>query len=109
DNIVLPGMLHVAFVRSPFAHARITSVDTSAAASSSGVVAVVTGADLDAEQGSLPTAWPITPDMKAPRHPAVAVDHVAFAGEIVAVVVARSAREARDAVELVDVEYEELP
>ncbi|HET8614965.1 MAG TPA: xanthine dehydrogenase family protein molybdopterin-binding subunit [Actinomycetales bacterium] len=109
DNIVLPGMLHVAFARSPFAHARITSIDTAAAAASSGVVTVLTGADLDAEQGSLPTAWPITPDMKAPRHPAVAVDHVAFAGEIVAVVVARSAREARDAVELVDVEYDELP
>jgi carbon-monoxide dehydrogenase large subunit len=109
DNIVLPGMLHLAYARSPFAHARITSIDTSAAAASSGVVATYTGADLDAEQGSLPTAWPITPDMKTPRHPAVAVDHVAFAGEIVAVVVARSAREARDAVELVDVEYDELP
>jgi aerobic carbon-monoxide dehydrogenase large subunit len=109
DNMVLPGMLHAVFARSPFAHARITSIDTSAAAASSGVVAVLTGADLDAEQGGLPTAWPITPDMKAPRHPAVAVDHVAFAGEIVAVVVARSAREARDAVELVDVEYDELP
>jgi aerobic carbon-monoxide dehydrogenase large subunit len=109
DNMVLPGMLHIAFARSPFAHARITSVDTSAAAASSGVVATFTGADLDEEQGSLPTAWPITPDMKTPRHPAVAVDHVAFAGEIVAVVVARSARDARDAVELVDVDYDELP
>jgi carbon-monoxide dehydrogenase large subunit len=109
DNIVLPGMLHLAFVRSPYAHARITSVDTSAAKASPNVVAVLTGADLDAEQGSLPNAWSITEDMKAPRHPAVAVDHVAFAGEAVAVVVARTYSEARDAADLVDVEYDELP
>lgn len=109
DNVVLPGMLHLAFVRSPYAHARITSIDTDAAKASTNVVTVLTGADLDAEMGSLPTAWPITPDMKAPRHPAVAVDHVAFAGEAVAVVVARSVREARDAADLVDVEYDELP
>ncbi|MFC5997846.1 xanthine dehydrogenase family protein molybdopterin-binding subunit [Quadrisphaera sp. GCM10027208] len=109
DNIVLPGMLHAAFVRSPFAHARITSIDVSAARAAEGVVAVLTGQDLDDEQGSLPCAWPITPDMKSPRHPALAVDRVAFAGEAVAVVVARSAAAARDALELVDVEYEELP
>ena len=109
DNLTLPGMLHLVYVRSPFAHARITSIDTSAAQAAPGVVAVFTGADLDAEQGSLPNAWPITADMKAPRHPAIAVDHVAFAGEAVAVVAARSAREARDAAELVDVEYDELP
>jgi carbon-monoxide dehydrogenase large subunit len=109
DNMVLPGMLHLAFVRSPYAHARITGIDTSAAKASRNVVTVLTGADLDAEQGSLPTAWPITPDMKTPRHPALAVDHVAFAGEAVAVVVARSAREARDAADLVDVDYDELP
>ena len=51
DNIVLPGMLHLAFVRSPYAHARIASVDTTAAKASPNVVAVLTGADLDAEQG----------------------------------------------------------
>jgi aerobic carbon-monoxide dehydrogenase large subunit len=109
DNIVLPGMLHLAFVRSPYAHARITGIDTSAAKASPNVVAVLTGADLDAEQGGLPTAWTITEDMKAPRHPAVAVDHVAFAGEAVAVVAARTYSEARDAADLVDVDYEELP
>ncbi|GAB2690246.1 xanthine dehydrogenase family protein molybdopterin-binding subunit [Thalassiella azotivora] len=109
DNIVLPGMLHLAFVRSPYAHARITSVETTAAKGSPGVVAVLTGADLDDEQGSLPCAWPITEDMRTPRHPAVAADRVAFAGEAVAVVVARTAAAARDAVELVDVEYDELP
>ncbi len=109
DNIVLPGMLHMAMVRSPFAHARITAIDTSAAKAAPNVVTVITGADIAEEQGSLPNAWPITPDQVTPPHPSVAVDRVAFAGEIVAVVVARSAAEARDAAELVDVDYEELP
>ncbi|WP_427006100.1 xanthine dehydrogenase family protein molybdopterin-binding subunit [Pseudarthrobacter sp. H2] len=109
DNITLPGMLHLAMVRSPFAHAKITSVDVAAAESSPGVVAVLTGADVAAEQGSLPNAWPITPDQKAPAHPAIAVDEVAFAGEVVACIIARSAAAARDAVELVDVDYEGLP
>ncbi|HEU4948703.1 MAG TPA: xanthine dehydrogenase family protein molybdopterin-binding subunit, partial [Kribbella sp.] len=109
DNIVLPGMLHLAMVRSPFAHARITRVDTEAARSASGVVAVYTGADLADEQGALPNAWAIVPDQKAPTHPSIAVDEVAFSGEIVAVVVARSVREARDAADLIDVDYEELP
>ncbi|MBO1269455.1 xanthine dehydrogenase family protein molybdopterin-binding subunit [Arthrobacter cavernae] len=109
DNITLPGMLHLAMVRSPFAHARITSVDVSAAKSSPGVVAVLTGSDVAAEQGSLPNAWPVTAEQKAPAHPAIAVDEVAFAGEVVACIIARSAAAARDAVELVDVSYDELP
>src|SRR3546814_16555168 len=61
------------------------------------------------EQGSLPNAWPITPDQVTPAHPPVAIDRATFAGEIVAVVVARSAAAARDAAELVDVAYGELP
>ncbi len=109
DNITLSGMLHLVMVRSPHAHARITAVDASAAKASPGVVAVLTGEDLKDIQGSLPNAWPITPDQKAPPHPAMAVDRVAFAGEVVACVVARSVSEARDAAELVDVDYEELP
>ncbi|MGH3347224.1 MAG: xanthine dehydrogenase family protein molybdopterin-binding subunit, partial [Nocardioides sp.] len=109
DNLQLPGTLHLAMVRSPFAHATITSIDTEAAKAAPNVVAVVTGADVADEQGSIPTAWNITPEQKSPPHPAIAVDRVAFAGEIVAVVVARSAAEARDAAELLDVEYDELP
>ncbi len=109
DNIQLPGMLHLAMVRSPFAHAKITNVDTSAAKAATNVITVITGADVAEEQGGLPTAWPITTEQKTPVHPSIAVDRVAFAGEIVAVVVARSAAEARDAAELVDVDYEELP
>ncbi|MFD1718726.1 xanthine dehydrogenase family protein molybdopterin-binding subunit [Georgenia deserti] len=109
DNIQLPGMLHLSMVRSPFAHARITSIETAEARKADGVVAVLTGQDLAETQGSLPCAWPITEDQKAPPHPAVAVDRVAFSGEVVAVVIARSAAAARDAAELVDVEYDELP
>ena len=63
DNIKLPGMLHIAFVRSPFAHARITSVNVSAALAEPGVIAAYSGADFAAEQGSLPCAWPVTPDI----------------------------------------------
>src|SRR4051795_7414647 len=91
DNITLPGMLHVAMVRSPFAHARITSIDAEQAEDAANVVAVVTGADIADEQGTMITAWPITPEQNTPNHPPVAVDEVAFAGEVVAVVVARTA------------------
>jgi carbon-monoxide dehydrogenase large subunit len=110
DNITLPGMLHMAILRSPFAHAKIVSIDTSAAKNASGVVAVFTGRDLDPDSSiGMPCAWPITPDMKAPRRPVLASDQVNFAGEGVAVVVARSSAEAHDALEEIDVEYDELP
>jgi carbon-monoxide dehydrogenase large subunit len=109
DNLVLPGMQHLAILRSPLAHARITGIDTTDALSMPGVVAVFTGADLAAEQGSLPCAWPITEDMKAPPAPSLAVDTVNFAGEAVAVVVARSTYEAHDALEAIVVDYDELP
>ncbi|RLV47547.1 xanthine dehydrogenase family protein molybdopterin-binding subunit [Nocardioides mangrovicus] len=109
DNIQLTGMLHMAMVRSPFAHAKIVSIDTSAAKAATNVVDVYTGADLGESQGVLINAWPITPDQKTPVHLPMPADRVAFAGEIVAAVVARTAAEARDAAELVDVEYEELP
>ncbi|WP_132876442.1 xanthine dehydrogenase family protein molybdopterin-binding subunit [Tamaricihabitans halophyticus] len=109
DNIVLPGMLHMAILRSPVAHARITSIDTSQARGMSGVEAVVTGADIAEAQGSLPCAWPITDDMKSPPAPSLAVHTVKFAGEAVAAVVARSKAEAQDALEAIEVDYAELP
>ncbi|CRK60258.1 Carbon monoxide dehydrogenase large chain [Alloactinosynnema sp. L-07] len=109
DNLTLPGLLHMAFLRSPSAHARIASIDTTAAKARPGVIAVFTGADLAAEQGSLPCAWPITADQKAPSAPSLAVDTVNFAGEAVAVVIARSKAEAHDALELIDVDYDDLP
>ncbi len=109
DNLTLPGMLHLAMVRSPYAHANITSIDVSAAKALPNVVDVFTGKDFGEEMGVCINAWPITPDQVAPVHQPMPSDRVAFAGEIVAVVVARSAAEARDAAEMVDVEYEELP
>jgi aerobic carbon-monoxide dehydrogenase large subunit len=109
DNIRLPGMLHMAFLRSPFAHAKITRVDVSGALSQPGVVAAFSGADFAAEQGSLPCAWPVTPDIVIPPHPAMAVDEVRYVGEAVAVVVARDRFVAADALAAIDVDYEPLP
>jgi carbon-monoxide dehydrogenase large subunit len=109
DNIVLPGMLHLAMVRSPFAHATITSIEVADAKASTNVVDVLTGSDFGAELGAIINAWPITPDQVTPPHSPMPADRVAFAGEIVAVVIARTAAEARDAAELVEVEYDELP
>ena len=109
DNITLPGMVHVAMLRSPFAHATITAIDTTEAKGRPGVITVLTGADLKDEQGSLPCAWAITPDMKAPAHPSIAVDTVHFSGEIVAIVVARTAAEATDALDGIEIDYDELP
>jgi carbon-monoxide dehydrogenase large subunit len=109
DNIVLPGMLHVCYVRSPMAHARIRSVDVSAARGAPGVIAAFSGADFAAEQGSLPCAWPVTPDIVIPAHPPMATDEVRYVGEIVACVVARDHYAAADALELIDVDYEPLP
>jgi aerobic carbon-monoxide dehydrogenase large subunit len=108
DNIVLNGMLHIAMVRSPIAHGTIQSIDVTAAKEMPGVVAVYTGADLDAEQSGLPCGWPINADATPPRHVSIAVDKVNFAGEIVAVVVARSAAEAKDATEAVEVDIDPL-
>jgi aerobic carbon-monoxide dehydrogenase large subunit len=109
DNITLPGLAQVAFLRSPHAHARITSVNLDAARTAPGVFAVFAGPDVAAEQGSLPCAWPVTEDIVIPNHPPMAVDTVRYAGEIVAAVVARDRYAAADALELIDVEYEALP
>src|SRR6266581_3265771 len=109
DNITLPGMLHIAFLRSPHAHARITSVDVSAARSEPGVIAAYSGADFADEQGSLPCAWPVTPDIVIPAHPPMATDEVRYVGEAVACVIARDRYTAADALEAIDVDYEPLP
>jgi carbon-monoxide dehydrogenase large subunit len=109
DNIVLPGMLHMAFARSPMAHARITSVDLSVARAMPGVIAAFSGADFADEQGSLPCAWPVTEDIVIPPHPPMATEEVRYVGEAVAVVVARDRYTAADAAAAVDVSYEPLP
>lgn len=108
DNMTPAGTLHVAFLRSPFAHARITGVDTAPAKERPGVVAVFSGQDFAAEQGSLPCAWVVTEDMKHPAHPPMAVDEVRYVGEPVACVVARDKAAAIDALEEIDVDYEPL-
>ena len=102
-------MLHVAFLRSPYAHARITSVNVSAARSEPGVIAAYSGADFAAEQGSLPCAWPVTPDIVIPAHPPMATDEVRYVGEAVACVVARDRYAAADALAAIEVDYEPLP
>ena len=102
-------MLHMAFLRSPFAHAKITSVDVSGALEQPGVIAAFTGADFADEQGSLPCAWPVTEDIVIPAHPPMAVDEVRYVGEAVAVVVARDRYAAADALEAIEVDYEPLP
>ncbi|MPZ65757.1 MAG: molybdopterin-dependent oxidoreductase [Pseudonocardiaceae bacterium] len=109
DNISLPGMVHLAVLRSPVAHATIGSIEVEAAKQAPGVAAVFTGRDFADEQGSLPCAWPISSDMVAPQAPSLAVDRVNFAGEAVAVVAARSAAEAHDALELIEVDFDDLP
>jgi len=76
DNIALTGLLHMAIVRSPFAHATITGIDSSAAKEVPGVVAVYTASDLGADQVQLPCAWPVTKDMKSPQRPALAGERV---------------------------------
>ncbi len=78
DNLNLPGMLHLAMVRSPFAHAKIVSVDTSTAAASPNVVAVLTGADFGDELGVCINAWPITPDQVTPVHSPMPSDRVSL-------------------------------
>ncbi len=99
----------MAVVRSPYAHARITSIDTAAAKAAEGVVAVFTGADLrDDWKAAMPCAWPVTEDMKSPEHYPLAVDEVHYEGDGVAVVIADTRAHAIDAAELVDVDYEPL-
>ncbi|HLU75743.1 MAG TPA: xanthine dehydrogenase family protein molybdopterin-binding subunit [Nonomuraea sp.] len=109
DNLQQPGMLHVAFLRSPMAHARITRVDVSAALELPGVVAAFAGQDVADEQGSLPCAWPVSEDIVIPDHPPMAVSEVRYAGEIVACVVATDRYKAADALEAIEVDYEPLP
>src|SRR6185369_4733834 len=108
DDIVLPGTLHVAFVRSIYAHAKINSVDTSAAQSAPGVVAVYTGADIADKIGPVPCAGAL-PDLKVPHHHVLATNKVYFVGHPIAAVVATDRYAARDAVDLIMVDYEELP
>jgi carbon-monoxide dehydrogenase large subunit len=107
DDLKLPGMLHAVLVRSPHAHARIVRIDTAAAAAMPGVVAVLTGPDVNDRCGAVPCASDL-PGLRAPRHTVLAGSRAYFVGHPVAVVVARDRYLAADAAQLVDVEYEPL-
>ena len=103
DDVNLPGMLHGAILRSPYAHAKIVSIDTAAAEAHPKVRAVITGAVLD----SLKLAW--MPTLSYDTQAVLATDKVRFQGQEVAFVVAEDRYAARDALELIDVIYEPLP
>jgi carbon-monoxide dehydrogenase large subunit len=109
ENINVPGLVHLAILRSPYAHARITSVNTAPARELPNVLGVFSGADLADTQGVLACAWPVTEDMVAPTYLPMAVDEVRHVGEPVAVVVARDRASAVDALDAIEVEYESLP
>ncbi len=103
DDITLPGMLHMAILRSPYAHARLGAIDSSRAAAAPGVVAVVTG-QLMAQHN---LAW--MPTLSGDTQAVLATDKVRFQGQEVAAVIAETKYAAEDALELIDVEYDVLP
>jgi len=113
DDVVLAAQSHAVFVRSPHAHARINAIDTAAAQAATGVLGVFTGADVAAAGiNGLPCGWLITSTdgqpMKEPPHPILAQGKVRYVGDHVAMVVAETLQQARDAAELVNVDYEVL-
>jgi carbon-monoxide dehydrogenase large subunit len=109
NDLVIPGALHLAVLRSPYAHARIKSIDVSDAASMPGVVAVYTGRDLHPVWAApMPCAWPVTTDMKNPAHFPLAIDKACYVGDGVAAVLATSESASRDALDAIDVVYEPL-
>ncbi len=114
DDINLPGQAYAVFVRSAVAHAKIKSIDSSEAESFPGVRAVLTGGQVaDDGLGSLPCGWMLHSkdgsEMKQPPHPVMAADKVRYVGEPLAMVIAETRKIAKDAAELVAVDYEELP
>ncbi|MBN9564030.1 MAG: xanthine dehydrogenase family protein molybdopterin-binding subunit [Alphaproteobacteria bacterium] len=114
DDINRPGQLYAFVKRSDRPHARITSIDTAAAKSAPGVVAVFTGADMQADNvGGLPCGWQIHSKdgspMAEPAHPVLAVDKVRYVGDPVAVVIAENRQQAKDAAEALAIDYQDLP
>jgi carbon-monoxide dehydrogenase large subunit len=114
DDITLPNQSYAVFVRSPYAHAAIRSINATAARSAPGVLAVLTGADVAADDlGGIPCGWTITnkdgSKMVAPPHPALAQGKVRHAGDPVVMVIAKTKAQAKDAAQLVEVDYDALP
>ena len=109
DDFKFPGMVQMVMLRSPYAHARILRIDTSKAKAHPGVVGVFTAQDLSGV-APMPCAWLLPDsDLKVPVYTALASDKVRFVGDAVAIVVAENSYIADDALDLIDVEYEELP
>ena len=111
DDIRLPNTLHVAILRSPYAHARINSINTDAAQNLTGVKAIVTGDDIKDKIGGVPCAATDPagfPGIKVPHHPVLATGKVRFVGEPVVAVAATDAYIARDALDLIEIDYEPL-
>ena len=112
DDVNLPRQVYAAFFRSPYAHARIASIDTTHAKAASGVLAVYTGSDL-AELGGLPCRAQLQDRHGAPcfipHRPVLPTDRVRFVGQAVAAVIAESKNQAEDAAELIELEVDELP
>jgi aerobic carbon-monoxide dehydrogenase large subunit len=106
DDVQLPRMTYAAMLRSPYAHARIRSINVDKAKALPGVVAVLTGNDLQGQ--NVPCGWTL-PDMKVAPHPALAIGKVRYTGDAVAVLVAEERYLARDALDLIEVDYEPLP
>ncbi len=114
DDRVIPGQVYAVFVRSPHAHAKINGVDTAAAKAAPGVLAVYTGADYEADGLGMPKATQPRKradgsPMFAPQRPAMMVEHVKYVGDTVAMVIATTLNQAKDAAELVEVDYTPLP
>jgi aerobic carbon-monoxide dehydrogenase large subunit len=107
DDIKLAGTLHVAFLRSPHAHARITSVDVEEARKAPGVVAVFTGEDVSGKVGFVPCGAALE-GLKVPQYPVLALKKVLFVGQPVAAVVANDMYAARDAVDLINIDFDPL-
>jgi carbon-monoxide dehydrogenase large subunit len=109
DDVTVPRMLEAAVLRSPYAHARIVSIDASRAKDLPGVFDVITGAELASVAGPQPVIWHPIPDQRIANTHALAIDRVRWVGQAVAAVAAASRYIAEDALELIDVEYEPLP
>lgn len=109
DDVKLPGLLYAAVLRSTYAHARLKNVDVVKAKKALGVVAVYTGADVKDKLNTVPCAWNVPNcDLKVPPHPPLATEKVRYVGDGIAMVVAESRAAARDALDLIDVDYDAL-
>ncbi|PYO59676.1 MAG: carbon monoxide dehydrogenase, partial [Gemmatimonadetes bacterium] len=109
DDVKLPGLLYAAVLRSTYAHAKLRKVDVAKAKKAPGVVAVYTGADVRDKLDTVPCAWNVPNcDLKVPPHPPLAVEKVRYVGDGLAMVVAESRAAARDALDLIDVDYDAL-